>query len=77
VREVEENVTIEKAEFVYKRIFMGMEHNYLCAVCKENSGVQDCSKGIMQPCWECQKKGYVLVKINWLVKLFDKLGFIF
>lgn len=76
VREVPFGTKIEKAEFVFSREFMITDHNYLCAVCREESAVLDNSCGILQPCWECQKKGYVVVKINWLVKLFDKLSWL-
>lgn len=55
MKEVKWNEPIEKAEFVFKREFMMMEHNYLCAVCKEKSAVQDTHTGILQPCWECQR----------------------
>lgn len=56
MKEVTWNTPIEKAEFIFKREFMIMEHNYLCAVCKEKSAVQDTNTGILQPCWGCQKK---------------------
>jgi len=54
VKEVTWDTPIEKAEFVFKREFMIMDHNYLCAVCKTKSAVQDTSTGILHPCWECQ-----------------------
>lgn len=69
MRELPEGTLIEKAEFVFSRHFMGMDHNYLCAVCKTNSGIQDCHSGILQPCWKCQKK-YRVMKVNWLTRLF-------
>lgn len=53
MKEVSWGTPIEKAEFVFKREFMIMEHNYLCAICKENSAVQDINSGILQPCWVC------------------------
>jgi ribosomal protein L37AE/L43A len=62
MKEVDWSEPIEKAEFVFKRMAMLMEHNYLCAVCKENSAVQNVSDGILQPCWDCQNKGYILCK---------------
>lgn len=73
MKEVAWNEPIEKAEFVFKREFMLMEHNYLCACCKEKSAVQDTNKGVLLPCWDCQKQGYKLYKfekgsfIGWLV----------
>ncbi len=75
--ELPPNIEVEKVEFAFSRHFMGMNHNYYCAVCKEHSAVQDCSTGILQPCWICQtRQGYVLVKINWLTRILDKFGFI-
>ena len=62
MKEVTWDTTIEKAEFVFKREFMIMEHNYLCGVCKEKSAVQQTHTGILQPCWDCQKQGYVVAK---------------
>lgn len=32
IKEVEWNQRIDKAQFIFKREFMMMEHNYLCAV---------------------------------------------
>lgn len=77
MKEIEPDKEVSKTEFIFSRHFMGMSHNYYCAVCKEQSAVQDCDSGILQPCWDCQtKKGYVLIKINWFLKLMDKIGFI-
>lgn len=49
-------------------------HNYPCPVCKVNSAVYNMSNGIFQPCWDCQKKGYKIVKVtkskSWFSKLF-------
>lgn len=75
VRELDPDQDVEKSEFVFSRHFMGMSHNYCCAVCKEQSAVQDCSTGILQPCWDCQtKKGYVLVKLNRFLIFLAKIG---
>lgn len=77
MKELEPNISIEKTQFTFSRHFGGMSHNYVCAVCKENSAVQDCSVGILQPCWNCQfEKGYFLVKFNWFSKLLFKIGWI-
>lgn len=54
---------------------MVMTHDYSCPVCREKSAVLDCNTGLMQPCWECQEKGYRLVKIhkhNWIKKLIKR-----
>jgi len=73
VIEVPYGTKIEKAEFVFSREFMFFEHNYLCAVCKKFSAVQDTHTGVLQPCWTCQKyftqikKKTMLDKaLNWL-----------
>lgn len=49
---------MKKVEF--QVVFHGpaCEHNYLCAVCQRNSAVYDMGAEILQPCWECQEKGY-------------------
>ena len=70
--EVSAGTEIKKADFIYKKIFTSMEHNYLCALCKEESAVQECHTGILQPCWKCMKRGYRIVKLNWFTKLFFK-----
>lgn len=62
----------EVAVFKYMDLGPAMEHNYLCAVCREKHAVLDMSKGILQPCWSCQKRDYKLVKLNWFQKLFIK-----
>jgi ribosomal protein L37AE/L43A len=72
MKEVSWEIPIEKAEFIFKREFMLMEHNYLCAVCKELSAVQNTSTGILEPCWECQKRGYALIKKTWIDKLLSR-----
>lgn len=48
-------------------------HDYSCPVCRKQSAVLDHSAGLMQPCWDCQKKGYKLIKLDnrkWWQKLF-------
>lgn len=49
-------------------------HNYPCPVCKLNSAVYNMSNGIFQPCWDCKKEGYKIVKVtkakSWFSKLF-------
>ena len=69
MKEVSWNTPIKKTEFIYKRDFMIMEHNYLCAVCKKDSAVQDTNEGILQPCWDCQKI-YKIKKLTWLDRIF-------
>lgn len=72
IREANYDEKIELAEFVYAHIGMGIIHNYSCAVCREKSAVLDCSSGILQPCWSCQKNQYFILKVNpfyqWILK---------
>ena len=58
IREASEGEVIEKAQFVYRNIFMAMEHNYYCAVCRQSPAVIETWWGVLQPCWACQKLGY-------------------
>ena len=37
-------------------------HDYSCPVCLKNSAVYSAQNGIMQPCWDCQDKGYQIIK---------------
>ena len=61
----------DKAKFKYREIKLGLiEHNYLCAVCFENAAVHVNPQTVLQPCWDCQKRGYMLVKLNWFTKIF-------
>lgn len=60
---------VPKTPFKYCIHGPAMSHNYLCAVCKDNSAVNDGNTGHLQPCWECQDKGYELIKHNWLTRL--------
>ena len=71
MKEVNWSEDIPKAEFVFAREAMIMKHNYLCAVCKKESAVQDTHTGVLQPCWDCQKRGYICTK-SWLFKLFAR-----
>lgn len=48
-------------------------HEYPCPVCKVNSAVYNMSNGIFQPCWDCQKKGYKIVKVTKVKSWFSKL----
>ncbi|WP_129141520.1 hypothetical protein [Modicisalibacter coralii] len=37
-------------------------HDYACPVCRSESAVLSLHNGLFQPCWECQDKGYRLIK---------------
>ncbi len=53
------------------------EHNHPCCICREKHSVLDLSRGVMEPCWNCQKAGYKVVKIEkpFIVKMWEKLNF--
>lgn len=76
MREVDEYTMnrTEKAEFIYCNVGPAILHNYMCAVCKEKSAVQNCNTGFLMPCWDCQMRGYRIVKFKpgsflyWLYK---------
>ena len=48
-------------------------HNYPCYICKTNKAVYSMNIGIFEPCWECQKKGYKIVKVTKIKSWFSKL----
>lgn len=64
------NAPPDKVPFRYVSGFMNMQHNYLCAVCKAKSAVQDCNSGILQPCWGCQALFTKIRKKNWIERMF-------
>jgi len=37
-------------------------HNMPCAVCGTSPAVLDIATGVFNPCWECQKRGWILQK---------------
>lgn len=39
-------------------------HNHPCPVCRKQYSVLDLSCGVMTPCWECQKDGWVTLKLE-------------
>ena len=53
-------------------VFMGpmATHNYPCTVCRKNHAVLFCNTGVMEPCWECQSKGWVVKRMSW----FDRVA---
>lgn len=78
MKEVIWGTPIEKAEFIFSREFMIMSHNYLCAVCKEASAVQDTHTGVLQPCWRCQDNFSTIKKKSFIGRLlsrYKRLGY--
>ena len=59
------------AKFEYQDLGSAMNHNYLCAVCRNEKAVIDMNIGILQPCWKCQNK-YKLIKLNFIDKLLGR-----
>jgi hypothetical protein len=37
-------------------------HNYPCAVCRDDKAVLDMETGLFQPCHKCTKEGFKLIK---------------
>jgi hypothetical protein len=58
------------ARFEYRVLGPIVEHNYLCAVCRERKAVLDCTSGLLTPCWGCRERGYRLIKLGFWGKLF-------
>jgi len=75
MKEVFNSEKIEKAEYVYRRIGLLQEHNYLCACCKEFSAIANCNSGVLSPCRMCQLD-YNIIKKTYLVKWLIRLGVI-
>jgi len=53
-------------------------HNMPCPICREKPAVLSMNEGTFQPCWSCQRTGWVTVKAigwrRWVVrKLFGRL----
>ena len=69
IKEVDHNP--RPAIFEYRNIGPMMEHNYLCAVCRNKAAVINTNTGILNPCWDCQKK-YKVIKITWLDRLLGR-----
>ncbi len=59
----------EMAVFKYQILGPSMSHNYYCAVCRNIVAVIDQNTGALQPCWDCQRRGYELVRGNALFKI--------
>lgn len=38
------------------------KHDYPCSVCRNNPAVLSLDSGIMSPCWECQRDGWMTIK---------------
>lgn len=78
IKEVFDGSQKNKATFLYASVGPGLvEHNYLCAVCREKPAVLNCSTGILQPCWSCQDDYSLIVKKSKFVKIFNKIKGLF
>lgn len=67
---------MEKAEFKYVMHGPVAQHNYLCAVCRDEPAALDLSVGILQPCWSCQRNGHRLISLNRLGMILNYLNWI-
>jgi hypothetical protein len=49
-----------------------VKHNMPCSVCHDQSAVYNISTGILEPCWECQRRGFRLCRRrrSWLARFF-------
>jgi len=66
--------TLNVAQWVYKSVGPGIGfHNYLCAVCKERHAVWDMSRGVLEPCHQCEKIGWRLQRLGFLQRIMEKL----
>lgn len=52
------------AEIIVEMHGPAATHNMPCAVCRDRHAVLDLTTGIMQPCWQCQDRGY-RVRFSW------------
>lgn len=41
---------------------MVCQHDYSCPVCRTEHAVMQLHTGVMQPCWVCQTRGFILVR---------------
>ena len=57
-----EDINIDKAVVYMHHSYMLCSHNQACHVCLNAHAVYVMPTGIFEPCWECQKKGYKLIK---------------
>lgn len=72
IRQAFDNEKIDKATFIYRSYGPGaVEHNYLCAVCRDKPAVLETHIGTLQPCWDCQSK-YRLIKLTWVDRLLGR-----
>ena len=75
IREARSDEIIKPAEFIYSFEGIGMNHNYLCAVCREKPAVIKCWTGVLMPCWSCQKLGFNIVRTNkFTTWILEKMG---
>jgi hypothetical protein len=43
----------------------GYEHTFPCPVCRKRYAILNGSDGVFEPCWDCQTKGWHLVKMEY------------
>jgi hypothetical protein len=53
---------VKDVTVVYDPSLLTCSHDYSCPVCREKYAVL--SRGVMQPCWDCQGRGYKIVQRN-------------
>ena len=59
-------------DHVYRPLGFGtIDHNVYCPVCHNKAAVWNLGgpkHGILDPCWDCQKKGYITLKLGGFAK---------
>lgn len=49
------------------------EHNMPCGICGKRFAVYNMSEGTFEPCWECQRVGWLTVRLpQWLARWFRR-----
>jgi hypothetical protein len=65
-------MSLELAEIKFEDDgFLG-DHNMPCAVCVKRHAIWNHNRRLFSPCWECQRAGYKLIKLNWFDRLLGR-----
>jgi hypothetical protein len=56
---------VDLAEITVENLGPAALHNMPCAVCREKPAVLDLSRGLMEPCWTCQERGWETRRRRW------------
>ena len=51
------------------------EHDMACPVCSVNHAVLELDTGRFNPCWECQKEGWIMHRLpKWVVRIMKRMA---